>query len=152
MTCRSISLQTAHDWPKAAKWLEERRNPGANVESAVRAILDDVRVRGDEALLEYTRRFDCAAFEPPMRLSEMEIARSAASVSPEQREYIGDAARNIRRFHEAQREKSWFETLSDGSILGQRVHRSAHRYLDALGRSCLKGPVLGLRVRDRVSS
>lgn len=121
MTCRSISLQTAHDWPKAAKWLEERRNPGASVESAVRAILDDVRVRGDEALLEYTRRFDCAAFEPPMRLSEMEIARSAASVSPEQREYIGDAARNIRRFHEAQREKSWFETLPDGSILGQRV-------------------------------
>ena len=85
MTCRSISLQTAHDWPKAAKWLEERRNPGDNVESAVRAILDDVRARGDEALLEYTRRFDCAAFEPPLRLSEMDIARSAASVSPEQR-------------------------------------------------------------------
>ena len=80
MTCRSISLQTAHDWPKAAKWLEERRNPGDNVESAVRAILDDVRARGDEALLEYTRRFDCAAFEPPLRLSEMDIARSAASV------------------------------------------------------------------------
>ena len=121
MTCRSISLQTAQDWPRVAQWLEERRNPGDNVENAVRAIIDDVRARGDDALLEYTRRFDCADFAPPLRLSENDIARSAASVSPECRGHIGDAARNIRRFHQAQKEKSWFETLPDGSILGQRV-------------------------------
>lgn len=121
MTCRSISLQTAQDWPRVAQWLEERRNPGDNVENAVRAIIDDVRARGDDALLEYTRRFDCADFTPPFRLSENDIARSAATVSPECRGHIGDAARNIRRFHQAQKEKSWFETLPDGSILGQRV-------------------------------
>lgn len=121
MTCRSISLQTAQDWPRVAQWLEERRNPGDNVENAVRAIIDDVRARGDDALLEYTRRFDCADFVPPLRLSDNDIARSAASVSPECRAHIGDAARNIRRFHQAQKEKSWFETLPDGSILGQRV-------------------------------
>lgn len=121
MTCRSISLQSAQDWPRAAQWLAARRNPGDNVEHAVRAIIDDVRAQGDEALLEYTRRFDCADFAPPLRLSEQDIARSAASVSPECHAHIGDAARNIRRFHEAQKEKSWFETLPDGSILGQRV-------------------------------
>ncbi len=121
MTCRSISLQNAQDWPKAAKWLEERRNPGNNVESAVRDIIAEVRQRGDTALLDYTRRFDCPDFAPPLRVPETDIARGAATVFPENREHMVNAASNIRLFHEAQKEKSWFETCPDGSILGQRV-------------------------------
>ena len=121
MTCRILTLQNEQEWPKAAQWLQGRSNPGDGVENAVRDILAAVRDKGDEALVDFTRRFDCPDFAPPLRVSEQEIARAAASVSVESREQISGAAANIRAFHEAQLEKSWFLTRPDGSILGQRV-------------------------------
>ncbi len=121
MTCRILTLQNEQEWPKAAQWLQGRSNPGDGVENAVRDILAAVRGKGDEALVDFTRRFDCPDFAPPLRVSEQEIARAAASVSVESREQISGAAANIRAFHEAQLEKSWFLTRPDGSILGQRV-------------------------------
>ena len=121
MTCRILTLQTDQEWPKAAQWLKGRSNPGDGVENAVRDMLTAVREKGDDALVDFTRRFDCPDFAPPLRVSEQEIARAAASVSVESREQISGAAANIRAFHEAQLEKSWFLTRPDGSILGQRV-------------------------------
>ena len=91
------------------------------MESAVNDIISAVRQKGDDALVEYTRNFDCPDFAPPLRVSEQEIAKAAASVTIESREVIGEAAANIRSFHEAQVEKSWFLTRPDGSILGQQV-------------------------------
>lgn len=121
MTCRILTLQSEQDWPKASQWLQGRRDPGDGVENAVREILAAVRNTGDEALVDYTRRFDCPEFAQPLRVSEQDIARAAASVSIESREHISGAAANIRAFHEAQLEKSWFLTRPDGSILGQQV-------------------------------
>lgn len=121
MTCRTLTLQNDQEWPKAAQWLQGRHNPGEGVDLAVREILDAVREKGDDALVDYTRRFDCPDFAPPLRVSEQEMARAAASVSIESREQISGAAANIRAFHEVQLEKSWFQTRPDGSILGQRV-------------------------------
>jgi histidinol dehydrogenase len=121
MTCRILTVQTAQEWPKAAQWLCNRSALGDGVEDAVRKILAEVREKGDEALTEYTRRFDCADFAPPLRVGGQDIARAAASVSVENREHISAAAANIRAFHETQSEKSWFVTRPDGSILGQRV-------------------------------
>ena len=87
----------------------------------MREILANVREKGDEALIDYTRRFDCPEFAAPLRVSEQDIAWAAASISPEHREQISEAAHNIRTFHKEQLEKSWFQTRPDGSILGQRV-------------------------------
>lgn len=121
MTCRTLTLHNEQEWPKLAQWLQGRNNPGDGVESAVRDIIAAVRERGDDALVEYTRNFDCPDFAPPLRVSEQEIARAAASVPIENREVISQAAAHIRAFHEAQLEKSWFTTRPDGSILGQHV-------------------------------
>ncbi|MDO5483798.1 MAG: histidinol dehydrogenase [Desulfovibrionaceae bacterium] len=121
MTCRILTLNTEQDWPRISQWLEGRGNPDGSVEASVQEIIANVRRQGDDALIDYTRRFDCPDFAPPLRVSEQEIARAAASVSVESREYISGAAANIRAFHEAQVEKSWFTTRPDGSILGQRV-------------------------------
>ena len=121
MTCRILTLQHEQEWPELAKWLQGRHNPGNGVESAVNDIINAVRQKGDDALVEYTSKFDCPDFAPPLRVSEQEIARAAASVTIESREVIGEAATNIRSFHEAQIEKSWFVTKPDGSILGQQV-------------------------------
>ena len=109
------------EWVKASQWLDGRFNPGDSVEGSVREILANVREKGDEALIDYTRRFDCPEFAAPLRVSEQDIAWAAASISPEHREQISEAAHNIRTFHKEQLEKSWFQTRPDGSILGQRV-------------------------------
>ncbi len=121
MICRILHLQSEQEWVKASQWLDGRFNPGDSVEGSVREILANVREKGDEALIDYTRRFDCPEFAAPLRVSEQDIAWAAASISPEHREQISEAAHNIRTFHKEQLEKSWFQTRPDGSILGQRV-------------------------------
>ena len=121
--CRIITLQNAGEWAAAGKWLKDRANPAsADVESKVRDILDTVRNEGDQALVRYTKQFDCANFGGSLRVSEQEIAMAAACVPAEARECIAQAASNIRAFHEEQKEKTWLTTRPDGSILGQMVN------------------------------
>ncbi|MDR0816093.1 MAG: histidinol dehydrogenase [Desulfovibrio sp.] len=121
MTCRILTLRNEQEWHGASQWLKGRCAPDESVENTVRGMLAAVRVNGDKALVSYTRRFDCPDFAPPLRVSEQDIARAAAQVSVEHREHISGAAANIRAFHEAQMERSWFMTRPDGSILGQKV-------------------------------
>lgn len=121
MTCRILNIQSLQDWKDSTQWLGMRNIPDPEIEETVTTIISDVRSRGDDALLEYTRKFDCADFKPPFRVTQNEIERAAASVPVDIRARISEAAVNIRNFHEAQLEKSWFITRPDGSILGQRV-------------------------------
>ena len=121
MICRILDIRSEQDWPKLARMLAERAGSEESVERQVRDILADVALRGDEAVLEYTRRFDCPDLHLPLRLSEEEIMRAAAGVDAQDRELIAQAAANIRSFHEAQVERSWFMHKPDGSILGQQI-------------------------------
>jgi histidinol dehydrogenase len=93
------------------------------VESTVRAIVADVRARGDAALIEYTRRFDRAA---PDSVAALEIPRAdldaALAGLPEVRaQALREAAARVRRYHERQLAQSWQYTEPDGTLLGQRV-------------------------------
>ena len=127
MACRILNIKSAADAEALAFFqrLAGRGNPadnsGQDVENQVRAIIDDVRARGDEALLERTRQFDAPDIELPLAVPQEELARAAASISGEERSIIMEAASHIRTFHEAQKDKSWFITRDDGSILGQKV-------------------------------
>ncbi len=121
MPCRMLQCNSEKDWPELAAIIQGRAEADSSVDSAVRGILDDVLRRGDDALLEYTKKFDCPALDRPLRLDVAEIAHGAASIGPEDMGIIAEAAANIRAFHEAQVEKSWFITQDDGSILGQKV-------------------------------
>jgi histidinol dehydrogenase len=93
------------------------------IDAAAAAIVEDVRSRGDAALLEYTNRFDrmnapsVAALEIPA--GEMRAALEALPV--EDRAALEAAARRIQSFHEKQRGESWSVTDDDGTLLGQRV-------------------------------
>ncbi|MCL1986130.1 MAG: histidinol dehydrogenase [Betaproteobacteria bacterium] len=121
MMCRIVQIRSEHDWPKLAHLLKGRAGSEESVERKVREILAEVALRGDEAVLEYTRRFDCPDLQLPLRLGEEDITRAAASVDAQDRELIVQAAANIRTFHEAQLERSWFMNRPDGSILGQQI-------------------------------
>lgn len=116
-----MQISSAQQWIAESQWLNARSQPDASVEESVREIIANVRDKGDAALEQYTQEFDCPSFQPPFRLDQHEIARGAASVPVESREQISKASANIRAFHEAQLEKSWFTTRPDGSMLGQRV-------------------------------
>ncbi len=121
--CRIITLKNEREWAEAGQWLRERANPGSgDVEDRVKDILASVRNGGDEALRDFTKKFDCPEFEGPLRLSAQEIALGAASVPAEDRDVIAQAATNIRIFHEDQKEKTWLQMRPDGSILGQMVN------------------------------
>ena len=96
-------------------------DPG--LRDAVAGILREVRARGDEALLEYTARFDGfqAPDAPGLRIGADRLEEAARSIDPELLGSLRAAAENIRRFHEKQREHGFLDIEPDGSILGQRV-------------------------------
>ncbi len=122
MPCRTLFLRSVDDGEELQALLAGRDNPGDTVEPAVREILDTVRAGGDAALADYTRRFDCPGFDAArIRVGEDEIAAALEEVGPGDRAIIAEAAANIRAFHEAQKERSWFSTRPDGSVLGQMV-------------------------------
>ena len=94
-----------------------------DVEAGVRAIVEDVRVRGDEAVVELTNRFDgrdvadCAELEVPA----VRAAGAIDSIDPRVREALEAAAARIRAFHDRQKSESWSHAEDDGTVLGQRV-------------------------------
>lgn len=96
-------------------------DPG--LREAVAGILREVRARGDEALLDYTARFDGfqAPDAPGLRIGVEQLEEAARSIDPDLLGSLRAAAENIRRFHEKQREHGFLEIEPDGSILGQRV-------------------------------
>ena len=113
---------TPDDIPAIIKRLDGRIEPEPEVESRVVAILDNVAKRGDEALADYTRRFDCPDFEPgQLRVPAQALKQAAASIPDEDAEAIAEAAANVRSFHQLQQERSWWRTDPDGTVLGQLV-------------------------------
>ena len=93
------------------------------IETAVSGILADIRARGDEALLDYTRRFDRvpATQAADLRLTKADLQAALDSLPATERTALERAAERIRRYHEHQRAASWMYTEADGTRLGQRV-------------------------------
>ena len=93
------------------------------IEQAVSAILADVQARGDEALMDYTRRFDRLEVREAagLRLSQAELQAALDGLPAAERQALERAAERIRRYHEHQRTSSWMYTEADGTRLGQRV-------------------------------
>lgn len=87
------------------------------------AIVEDVRVRGDEAVLEYTNRFDRmnAASMDELVITAEEMKAALDGLPDEQREALTEAARRIREFHENELAQTFMVTDSLGNRLGQRV-------------------------------
>ncbi len=86
-----------------AAWLAAKRESETQVDGTVAAILDEVRRRGDAALIEYTRRFDRLELTPAtLRVSADEIAEAAAACSEATLKALDVAARRVRAFHERQ--------------------------------------------------
>ena len=92
----------------------------AEIESRVRAILNEVASRGDDALREYTARFDGVQLTH-LEVTSEELRRAQEELSPPVAEALQLAAERIRRFHEHQKRTSWFEADERGGLVGQMV-------------------------------
>lgn len=93
------------------------------VVDTVKAILADVKVRGDAAVLDYSRQFDRLEAESMADL-ELPLSRAKAalaSIPSAQREALEAAANRVRIYHEHQKQDSWTYTEADGTVLGQQV-------------------------------
>ncbi len=88
--------------------------------AAATDIIEQVRVRGDEALRECTERFDGVKVET-FRVPQSEIEGARAKVKPETAAALEQAAAQIREFHERQLQQSWFSVRADGALVGAKV-------------------------------
>lgn len=93
------------------------------VNRIVRGILDDVRERGDAAVLEATIRLDRVAATQlaDLEVSTAQLDEALASLAIAEREALEQAAARIRSFHERQKQPSWQYRDADGNLLGQQV-------------------------------
>ena len=127
-TAQPLRLSTADEGFEAAfdarlHWSAET---DAQVEQRVAQILDDVRQRGDAAVLECTAKFDALTVGSmkELELTQRELRAAFDAIPAAQREALEAAARRVRSFHEAQRKASgetWTYRDEDGTLLGQKV-------------------------------
>ena len=97
-----------------------RFEPTSSVEDIVADIIATVREKGDEALFAYTARFDKAELTS-MQVTPEEIAEAVDTVEPEFIVILEKAAKNIRKFHEAQKRQSFIINDTDGVVMGQKI-------------------------------
>jgi len=122
MTCREFTYQTPADFEPVAALLARRRTTDTDIESRVSAIMADVAARGDEALADYTRKFDCPKFTVEgIKVPAGDIEAAFAALPRADLAIIEEAAANIDEFHQAQMQRSWWTAKADGTILGQLV-------------------------------
>jgi len=93
------------------------------VAKIVADILADVKKRGDEAVIEYTNRFDRMNIKSAaeLELSKSQLDNALQAIDQQQREALEQAAERIRRYAERQKMESWSYTEDDGTVLGQSV-------------------------------
>ena len=92
----------------------------AEQQAAVKEIIENVRTRGDEALREYTKKFDRTDLDS-FSVSSEEVEEAYNEMDKNFVAIVREAAENIRSFHEKQLRPSWMTTEENGTILGQKI-------------------------------
>lgn len=107
-----------------AQLKKRSRKSDPEIERSVAQIIEDVRLNGDKAVREYTVKFD-GALPEPVEIRSDELKKAAMSCDSTFLKALERAAKNIRDFHNRQKQQSWFTTRPDGVMMGQRVRALA---------------------------
>jgi len=95
---------------------------GREVEGTVRGIIDEVRKRGDDAVLEFTRRFDRLECDAAgLEVTPAELDQAFTRVDERDLAALKLAVERVARFHEKQKQQSWLSTEESDVMLGQKV-------------------------------
>ena len=123
LNVRTLTTTDANFWSDLQDLLAWDSVSDDAVFNTVNGILKDVRKRGDEAVVEYTNRFDrmsvgsMAELEIPLE----RLQQALHNITPEQRTALEQAAARIKAYAERQKMDSWSYTEADGTLLGQQV-------------------------------
>jgi len=102
--------------------LSSSDEPDKSVLDTVSQIIADVRARGDEALLEYTNRFDRrSACIESLEISQQDLESALERIPETLRKNLEHAAKRVREFHDKQRQTTWTYEDDAGNVLGQKV-------------------------------
>ena len=95
----------------------------ADVQQTVATVIDNIRHRGDEALLDYSRQFDRfdVSTASSLVLDKAAIEAGYQRLPAEQQQALGIAAERVESYHQRQLSESWSYTEADGTVLGQQV-------------------------------
>ncbi len=105
-----------------ANLLKRDPNNYSGYESTVQEIVENVRRGRDKSLLEYTRKFDGVDLTADqLRVTEEEIQEALSLVEPSLLSVMEKSMKNIREYHEKQKQYSWFDSRPNGTMLGQKV-------------------------------
>ena len=120
---KQLNFDDSDFWAQLEAVLAWEAVSDAAIGDTVKAILADVKANGDEAVLEYSRRFDRLTVQT---MAELEIPLSRAyaaleSIPESQRQALQAASDRVRSYHEHQKQDSWTYTEADGTVLGQQV-------------------------------
>ncbi len=102
--------------------LQRSPNQYGKYESTVNEILEEVKNRRDQALFDYTEKFDGVRITADtFQVTQEEIEEAYAQVDPKLIEIIRKSLKNIQEYHQKQVRYSWFDSKPDGTLLGQKV-------------------------------
>ena len=119
---KTVKLTTDTQKDLLDSLLKRSPNNYTEYEDVVAEIVHNVRKKGDQAVFEYTKKFDKWDINADtIRVTEDEIGEAFGSIEKQFVEVLRKAAANIEDFHRKQLRNSWIDTKPDGSILGQRI-------------------------------
>ena len=119
---RTVVLSEATKKDILENLLKRSPNSYGKYEASVAAILADVKEKGDEAIFEYTKKFDGAEINADnIVVTKAEIEEAYSLVDAQLVDVIRKALVNIRDYHAKQKQYSWFDSTPNGTILGQKV-------------------------------
>ena len=102
--------------------LKRSTNDYGEYEKAVAEIIEQVKSRKEEAIFEYSRKFDkCELTKETFEVTRAEIEEAYTQIDAHFIEVMKASAANIRAYHEKQKRNSWFDAKEDGTILGQKI-------------------------------
>ena len=108
-------------YEKFVRSLDRRAEPSRELEEVVAGIVDEVRKRGDRALIDFTRKFDKAKLNAAsLFVSEKEFAEAEAMVTPATKRAIRSSRRNIHAFAREGLRKDWKRKNAEGAVVGER--------------------------------
>ena len=117
---RIVKSGTSEEKEFLRKLMERNVKDNNEVNNIVRDILENVKIKGDKAVFEYTRKYDQVAnVNFKLKVENNEIHEAYKHVDPELLEVIKRAKRNIEKCHQKQVENSWISTEENGVLLGQ---------------------------------
>ncbi len=118
-----LDTNSSDFWPQLKELLAWDSVSDDTVQSTVKQILTDVRRNGDQAVIEYTNKFDrmSAGDMSVLTISAERLQQALDGLPDDQRHALEVSAERVRSYHDKQKMESWSYTEDDGTLLGQQV-------------------------------